>query len=214
VAITWSQLLDRIASRINRDDLAAAIREIAEERVHYYASEVFYSANVYDRSITTVKGTKFYDLPSGWQDCNSIRVLQGTPTTGIWLTLTGKDYEYLNNLDNLEPPVQSVPAYWALYNNPATGNRAFRLFPTPGTTYNVELTLDKPPDVPQDNATNFWCDDAMNLILYATAAEIFRVHISNPVRAQEFADAEARERLSMGAKTIRARGGIQIRPYL
>jgi len=215
--MTWGELLRRVASRLNRDDLDAAIREIAEERVAYFALQVFYPGQVLDTSITTIPGIKWYDLPSGWQECNSVRLLLGI-TTGIWLTLTEKDYEFLNNMDNLEPPVRSIPTYWALYGSPYTpgqASRAIRFFPTPGAAYKIELTMAQLPNPPSDNASNFWTTEAANLILYSTAAEVCRVHVNNPIKKAEFAEAEARERLAIESKSIRVRsGGVQIRPYL
>lgn len=215
--ITWGALLDKVASRLNRDDLAGPIREIAQERVSFYADQVFYQCQFYDRSITTVAGEKFYNLPAYWEQINSVRILQGSSTTGIWLQLREMDYESINNLDNLEPSVRSVPAYWALFGGSATNqnSRALRLYPAPGTAYVVELTMDKAPGIPADNEISFWSDDAQNLILYATCSEVSRVHISNPIKKVEFDEAEQRERRSLESKSIRARsGGIQIRPYL
>lgn len=216
--ITFGTLLQKVASRLNRDDLDSVIREVARERIAYYGDEVYYACQFYDHSITTTPGQNFYDIPSGWEQLNSVRILQGTATTGIWLTLREMDYEFINDLDNLEPPLRSIPAYWCLFGSPLTpgqSTRALRLWPTPGTTYLVELSMDRAPAIPADDAVNFWSDDAGNLILYATCAEMCRVHISNPLKKIEFDEAEGRERRSLESKSIRSRsGGIQIRPYL
>ena len=212
MAITYAELLTRIAVRLNRDDLDSIIRLIAEERIRYYQREVAWSALFTDTSIVTVQGTKWYDFPSGWDEIHGVRLLQGT---SIWLTLTKVDYDTIEELDNIEPGIQSLPAYWSSYGSPNNPNNtmALRLYPTPGTTYQLELSMFRPPSAPADNASNFWTDDGLNLLLAATGASVCSTHINDPVRKAEFQEMEITEKRSLDSRSIRSGGGIRVKPY-
>jgi hypothetical protein len=211
VAVTYAQLLQRIANRLNRDDLDTVIREVAEETITYYQREVFYSAQVTDNSITTTPGIKWYDFPSGWDRIDQVKILQGN---AIWLDMIYIDYARLNSMDNIEPGIRSVPRYWSPYGSPNTPDTmAVRLFPTPGTTYRIELTMDKAPGIPADTASNFWTQDALRLILSATIAKVCAQHINDPIRQKSHEMVEAQEKLSLMSRSIRASGGLRVRPY-
>lgn len=208
-ALTYSELIGQIASRLNRSDLdpdpagVFVIRNTVVDRIDYYKKECFYDGLVNDDSITTVAGTRYYDWPDGWEEVEQIQILNG-----VWLTLTKKTHEYLNGIDVNETPIQSLPIYWAPFGN------QFRLFPTPGTTYSVKITMNVPNSAPADNASNFWTGDAKSLVINGAAAEISSAYLHDPIKESIYRPLEQRELLAMQTKTMRIRGGIQIQGHL
>ena len=74
--------------------------------------------------------------------------------------------------------------------------------------------MDLPPGPPADDATNFWTTAAQSLVINGTCAEICRVYTHDEQGIKDYGDAELREIVSLGSKTIRLRNGIRTRPYL
>lgn len=200
--LTYLQLVAEIIKRLNRPDFDGIARDVSADRIDYYKKECFYGGQATDTSITTVAGTRFYNYPSGFEQVNQIQLLNGS----VWLPLTQKPYWYINNIDLLQTPVQSLPAYWAPYGS------QFRLFPTPNAAHSIKLTMDLPPGPPADDATNFWTTAAQSLVINGTCAEIADVYLQ--LEPNKYRPLEERELISLGSKSIRLRGGIQTRPYL
>lgn len=210
-ALTYDQLVARIASLLGRDDLdpsprdgSLVIRDMCVDRVNYYKNECFYSGQVVDDSITTAPGTAYYNFPDGWEEVDSIDYLQG----GNWLSLTRSTMAEIDSMDVNQPPLRGVPSHWAPLNN------QFRVFLVPDVAYQVQITMNIPPDLPAAGASNFWTGDAMSLIINGVCAELADSYIHDPLKADRFRPLEQRELLRMQAKTMRIRGGIQIQPYL
>lgn len=208
--ITYDQLVSQIASRLNRDDLdpdprgVTVIRDTCVDRVDYYKKECFYSGQVIDDSITMVVGEPRYDYPAGWEELENVQILVG----GNWIDLVKVTHEYIDALDVNQVPIQSIPTYWAPF------NEQFRVFPAPSDTYSVQLIMNIPPSLPAAGASNFWTGDAKSLVINGVCVEICDAYLHNPILAEKFKPFEQRELIAMQAKTIKARGGIQIKPYL
>lgn len=202
--LTYAQVKSAIADRLNRDDLTTVIADFAADRIEYYQKECFYAGRVLNGSISTVVGTKNYSFPTGWEQVVTIRILNGS----TWIELIQKSYDELQEMDSLQPSVQSLPAYWAPFAD------QFYVFPAPNAIYSLELTMDLPPNPPADAASNFWTGDAQTLVIEGTCAEICATYLNDPVREARHRPLEERELISLSSKTIRARGGIRTRPYL
>lgn len=200
--LTYLQLIAEVIDRLNRPDFDGIARRVSADRIDYYKKECFYGGQVTNTSISTVVGTNFYNYPTGFEQVNQIQLRNG----GVWIPLTQKPYWYINNIDLTEPGVQSLPALWAPYGS------QFRLFPTPSAIYPLELTMDLPPDPPADNAANFWTTAAQSLVINGTCAEIADTYLQ--LDPNKYRSLEERELVSLGSKTIRLRGGLQVKPYL
>src|SRR3990167_2883030 len=202
--LTNLQLIAEITSRINRPDFDGIARRVSADRIDFYKKECFYGGQATDTSISTAVGTSNYNYPTGFEQVNQIQLLNGS----VWLPLAQKHYSYINNIDLVQPGIRSLPALWAPYGS------QFRLFPTPNAIYPLELTMDLPPGPPADDATNFWTTAAQSLVINGTCAEICRVYTHDEQGIKDYGDAELREIVSLGSKTIRLRNGIRTRPYL
>lgn len=179
--MTWQELLTAVAFRLNRPDLPSDfVREMALERVSFYGPQIFQPAERTDDSITTQPGQYFYQLPSGTQRVNFVRILYG----GIWIPVTLVDqYNDILMVDVLQPPFTSVPVSLAkVYGN------QIRLFPTPNAQYPVELTLMGTPPAPTDDNddTNFWVTDGQVLEINATMLAICSEYLdtTDPTQAR------------------------------
>jgi hypothetical protein len=203
-ALTYSQVLGQITSNLHRDDLDQVARDFSARRIDYYKKECFYEGRATNTSISTVAGTKIYNFPAGWEQVVSIKLLNGS----VWISVTQISYEDLESMDVNQPSIRSIPVYWA----PLAA--AFVLFPAPNAIYQLELTIDLPPDPPADSASNFWTADAKDLTINGTCAEIAALHLQNASLEAIYRPLEDRELIALGSKTIRARGGINPRPYL
>lgn len=218
--LTYAQLISRITGRLNRDDLdnqsssptVDLARNAIQAVILHYQRELFYPAEATDTSKTCTIGNKWVDLPSGWQDVSTIRILQNST---IWIPLDRVRYDSILEQDNLYTSVQSLPAVWAPYNDPVGGARAIRLFPVPNLAYPLEFTFTSPPAAPaSDSTVNFWTTDAQEMCIEGAIAHLCDTYLNNPVRAAKAKERELEEFLSLNSKTIRALGGIRTVPYL
>ncbi len=202
--LTYLDVLNQITGRLNRDDLTQTARDFSAQQVLFYQREHFYTGQVSNESISTVVGQPNYTFPTGWQDVHSIQLLNGS----TWIPLARFDYKYINQIDLLEPSIQSLPAMWAQL------GEQFRLFPVPSAIHLLKLWMMIPPDLPADTASNFWTIEAQTLTIEGTIAEICASYLNDPVREAKHREIENREITSISSKTIRLQGGIQCRPYL
>ena len=199
---TYGEVIQAITRRLNRDDLDQIAREFAVDRIDYFKKNCFYQWRITDASIITVAGVSLYNFPAGFEQVTDISLLVGS-----WRTIDPITYAEMMEMDVVEPPVQGVPNYWAPI------GPQFRLFPAPGTAYPLQLTMDLPQGPPAENASNFWTLDARTLIIEATIAEICDSYLNDPVRAARHGKLADREELALGTKTMRLRGGIQVRGW-
>ena len=215
--LTYLQLRQQIVGDLNRDDLdveplsdSSVVHQYVKGRVNYYNKEFFYSAQFIDTSKSTADGNPWVNLPSGWQDIKLIRLLYN----GIWVSLTRVPLTSILQKDTLNTPTKSLPAEYALYQNPTGGAMAARFFPVPNAVYSVEFTMDKPPDAPSTDAeVSFWTTDAPTLIKASVCEKICRERINRPLKATEHQKTREDEELSLNSKTIRIMGGIQAKAW-
>jgi hypothetical protein len=218
--LTYLQLRQRIVGELNRDDLdtepltdASVVHQFVKDRVNHYSKEFFYNAQFVDTSKSTTIGSAWVDLPGGWQDVNFVRLLQGS----IWLPIgsgTQVPYQEVLESDNLSPSQPGMPDMFALYQNPSTGNMAMRFYCVPDAVYQLELTMDKPPDAPVTDAeVSFWTTDAQTLISESVCEELCKRRINRPLKAEQHRVSKEEAEASMTSKSIRNRGGIQVKSW-
>ena len=216
----YAYIIAEVTGRLNRNDLddptaspaITTARKFIQARILYYQREVFYASQFTDLSKSTSIGSPWVDLLTGWNDLSMVRIKQsGTQ----WIPLHGPvDYNSLVVQETQVTPTQSLPTQWARYNNPSTGLQAIRLYPTPNLVYPLEFTMDKPPAAPVANAdSNFWTQDAAELIIEAAIEALCKRQINNPMRGQTAQEAKNDELRSLFSKTLRASGTIQIQPH-
>lgn len=219
--LTYLQLRQRITSELNRDDLDTVplsddsiVHQFVKDRINHYKKEFFYNSQFVDTSKSTAIGEPFVDLPDGWQQVNFVRYREGS----MWLAVgTGKPipYQELLENDNLIPSLQSSPNMFALYQNPTGGKMAMRFYPVPSAVYQLELTMDKPPDAPNsDDAVSFWTTDAQTLIIESVCEAICRRRINRPQKAGEHEAAKIEAEAALTSKSIRLNGGIQVKSWM
>lgn len=202
--LTYAQLIARVTENLNRDDLDTVARTFIQERIEHYGKEYFYSAENLDNSITTSAGTRYYALPSRWAAVNAVRALVGSQ----WVDLEKVSNDELDEIDVLNAPLQSQPAFWCLFSG------QLRVFPC-GPNYNLELTMDRSPAPPVADAdVTFWSTDAQLLIISSSCEAICNDYLNDPVRADKHKSRRIDAENSLNSKSIKAKGGIRFQPYL
>lgn len=107
---------------------------------------------------------------------------------GIWLSLDKVNYYSILDVDTLAPSTVAQPSMWGQFNT------QFRLYPCPDQAYPLECTGDQSIPAPiLDADTNFWTQDAADLTIYATCAEVAELYTKDFDAAARFRAAEQRE---------------------
>lgn len=201
--LTYLGLINQVTGRLKRDDLDTVAREAIQDRIEHYGKEFFYSAEFVDTSITTVAGTRLYDLPARWASVVRVQVLNG-----VWVPVHRLPHTVINAEDNLPSPLPGLPFHWCLFGG------QIRIWPC-GGGYNLQLTMNRSPAAPvADGDVTFWSTDAQSLIINAACELICQEHINDPVRAAQYKPRRIDDEHSLNSKSIREMGGIQIRGRL
>ena len=210
-AITYAELIGQIAARLGRYDLNPdalgryVIKEFCVDRIDYWKKECLYTGQVVDETITTVAGTREYTVPAGWEEVNAVAYKNGNN----WIPLDRVPFENVVAGDTQSPSIRSVPTIWCLRND------QLRLgLGAPDGAYSIQLVMNVPDGPPAlESGSNFWTADGKSLVINGVAAEIAGTYMNDPIREGRFRPLEDRDLRALQAKTIRQRGGIQIRPY-
>jgi hypothetical protein len=202
--LTYGQLKSEVARRLIRTDLAVDIATHIQERIEYYGKEFFYSSETDDSTtVTTVAGTRYYNLGARWSDVRYIQLLNG-----VWIPMTRKDVIAIEIEDSLEPPLQSIPTDWCIQGG------VLRVWPC-GGPYKLSLSMNRNPAPPvNDPDVTFWSTDGQSVIIAATCEKICQLLINSPVREAEFRNERIDQERALGSKSIRAMGGIKLKGYL
>jgi hypothetical protein len=130
--------------------------------------------------------------------------------SGVWITMTKMTYREALIIDSLQPPVTTIPSRWAPFAN------QFRLYPTPGAPFQVEITGNGAPAVPfNDQDENFWTDDASLLIIAGTTAEIMETYLGGDAiqDAPSHRKRELREYQRLLKVSLRLGGSHAVEPH-
>jgi hypothetical protein len=216
--MTYGELKQQVATRLNRPDLLTAvppstvaiIPSMVADRIRFYQKALYAPSETLDYSITCIPGQSIYPFAPYPSLVNVQSVLNVRLLLGVWIPLTRAPwYEELLAVDVVNPPFQTLPAYWATY------GETLRLYPTPGQPYPLELMVSAaPPEPVNDSATNFWTDKAATLLIEATCADICRLVLNDEARATQHQWATEREAKSLRDYTARLRGPFMIQPHL
>lgn len=201
--LTYLELINEIANRLDRDDQNSNIRKIINDRIEHYGKNFFYSSEIVDESIVTTAGTRFYALPLRWAAVTNVQCFNG-----VWIPMHKRMHDVINGEDNLQNALQSLPFHWCLFGG------QLRIWPC-GAGYRLQLTMNQTPAAPVDDSDiTFWSTDAQSLMINATAELICKFHIHDPVRAQDYKDLRIVDERELGSKSIRASGGVKFQPWL
>jgi len=198
--LTYLDLQNEVAARLVRTDLTNEIRTQIQERCLHYGKEFFYSSEIVDTSITTIGGQRYYDLPVRWADVRFVQV-----KSGVWIPMERKDHLLINSADNLTNALQSLPSVWATFGG------QLRIWPC-GPGYPLQIVMNTSPAAPVSDAdVTFWSTDAQTLIIAATAEEICRQVIADPIREEKYKFVREVEERSLASKSIREMGGVKFK---
>lgn len=86
----YISLQNRIIAQLdNRADLQQVVYDYSQDRIEYWQSFFFYSAEVTDTSVTTAAGQYFYDLPNNIRNITQVRLLIPGSNTAYAVTTSG-----------------------------------------------------------------------------------------------------------------------------
>lgn len=216
--MTLADLQQQIATRLNRPDLLQAVAPSTiaiipatiSDRIRFYQKALFSPSEQLDYSITCIPGQSIYSLQN-YPSLKNVQAILGVRLLqSVWLPLSRVNwYEQILWVDVVNPPFQSLPAWWATY------GQTLRVYPTPGAPYPLELMCNAAvaePVLPTDE--NFWTDQAATLIMEATCADICRLFINDEARATQHQWATEREAKTLRDYTGRLRGPMIVQSYL
>ena len=176
---TWGDIKSQIQQRINRPDISLDfIDTMAREVAQLNAPDIFPAGYQTDFSITLQPGQQFYPLASGTIKVRFARFL----LSQVWVPIQLLDqYEPMLYSDVVQPPIEAVPAIGRVYGN------QIRIFPTPNTQYQLELTVEGKVEPPlNDTDSNFWCGDGRVYLINKTAEKFFNEYIGDDARAARY----------------------------
>ena len=202
---TYTDLQNSIQQDLrNRTDLNAIVLVEVPHRVSYYQTYPFTPQEATDTSITTVIGTSTYALPSTIIEVTGVWFnYSGTQ----WLPLEKRPIEFINTIDSIVPPTQSLPGLYALY------QEQIRFYPTPNTANTVKINCTKKVDAPVAGAdSNFWTNDAFDLIRHAVVEVMAKNYLHDYELAGRAAEDKETELSNLLARAGQLRTLGQIKP--
>jgi hypothetical protein len=150
--VNFGELIDKIASELERDDLDSLIGDAILDAIRTYESTKFrFNTDVQQTTMTSGSGA--LSLPPGFFSLVSLKYRNSTDTV-----LEFKDYLALEQLDN-DPNYTNPPEYYTIFNN------QFRLYPVPDDDYETFVSYHRTYDLPEVDAdTHNLIDNAALLI--------------------------------------------------
>ena len=202
---TYTDLQNSIQQDLrNRTDLNAIVLVEVPHRVSYFQTYPFTPQEATDTSITTVIGTSIYALPATIVE-----------VTGVWFNYSGNQWlplekrpiEFINTIDSIVPPTQSLPGLYALY------QEQIRLYPTPNTANVLKINCTAKVAAPVlGTASNFWTNDAFDLIRHAVVEVMAKSYLHDYELAQQAAADKESELSNLLTRAAQLRTLGQVRP--
>jgi len=181
--MTLGELKSRIADELNRDDLDTQIGTAITAAIQQWGRERFWRT-VSSQTATATLGGQYVTLPAGMRDLDIVQVLSGS-------TYTPLRAQPLAVIDEWQGATTSsgVPTDYAVENT------RIRLYPTPDDAYTLSFVgVFSLAALADDNDTNFWTEEAADLIAATVKYRIYRDIIRNS-EAMTFAKAAENEAL-------------------
>lgn len=181
--MTLGELKSRIADELNRDDLDTQIGNSITAAIQQWGRERFWRT-VSSQTATTTLGGQYATLPEGMRTLDIVQVLDGS----TYWPLTARP---LATIDDWQGATTSsgVPSDYAVENT------RIRLYPTPDAVYTLTFVgVFSLPALADDTDTNFWTEEAADLIAATVKYRIYRDIIRNS-EAMTFAKVAEKEAL-------------------
>lgn len=212
----WGDLKQAIINDVNRDDLTDIIIDHAESIIRRLQRDFFYatpitgyvtlvpSQAIYDSAIQTTAIPPAAADPHDIVKIDFIRLL----LQDVWQWMPEVEYERLLHADVNQPPVDSQPTVWAVR------DAIFRVYPPPDQPYVLEISGNAKIPVPaSDTDSNFWCENAADLVRFSTLAQVYAVRIHDDASYQRCALMAEQHRISL-VRESNAKGTVgQIQAY-
>lgn len=153
--MNYGELIDQIASEINRTDLDSFIGDAINSALNEYGTKKFrWNSTVQQTTLTAGSGA--LSLPPGFFSLISLKYLNNTSTT----VLEFRSYRDLEILDSTQG-ITGQPSYYAIFQD------VFRLYPVPDSAYTAYVSYYRTFDLPVgDTDTHVLITNAPELVKY------------------------------------------------
>lgn len=198
----YGQLIDQCLFALNRRGDPAildAVERGSVARIYEYANHLFYAGEREDTSLILQPGQAIYALPAGTLDVIFGRFQLGNN----WIPLTRMEYRTMLSWDVVNTAV-GPPKWYSIFGG------KIRFYLRPDKIYPVELTVESQP-LPPKLATdsNFWTNDAFNLVVAGTCAWVSRLWLNDDARAARYEAEEMKQLNLLRSATNQLLGPIQ-----
>jgi hypothetical protein len=163
---TLAELKATIAGDLHRDDLGTLIDEETDRAIKYYGNERFWFLEG-TTSITASASLSWYAVPSDFQRFDSMTITISGNKSPMDLV----DYDWIDRKDT--GTVFGIPSRVAYYKD------QFRVFPSPNSSYVMNLSYQKSIAAPEEDASNCWTDEAFDLIRHRVLYRIYKTRLRN-----------------------------------
>lgn len=117
----FTDMRSRIADELNRSDLTTEIDRQINSAVRHYESTRMRWNEVKDWNVgTTAAGQRYYSLTIDFIRFDSLKIIRN----GNYVSLTPKTFDWIDQRDTRDTPIQSVPSVYTVYGD------LLRIYPT------------------------------------------------------------------------------------
>lgn len=207
---TYLEMQERIAQELHRTDLTAPIQRAIKSAIASYESNRFFRGEKRG-TITTISGQRFYGtgtespgtLPS---DIVEIDTITTTVNNRVY-KLDQVSYEHLEDIDAGVTPLSGYPRLWAWY------AEQIRVYPSPNSAYTLTISYQYArPVLSADTDTNFWTEDAEELIRNRAKKDLAMSVMYDQEVASLCASMEAAAFKSLKTQTVKLLSSNQLTP--
>lgn len=207
---TFGDMKTRIASELHRSDLSTYISNSILSAIAFYESNRFFKGEKRG-TFSTIAGQRYYGtttaspgtLPSDIVEIDSIV----TTVNNRIYKLDQVSYEHLEDIDAGVTPLSGYPRLWAWY------SEQIRLYPSPNNAYLLTLSYQyERPVLSADSDTNFWTEDAEELIRSRAKKDLYMTVVYDSEKASLCGTMETLAFKSLKNQTVKLLSSNQLTP--
>lgn len=200
--MTLGELKARVADELNRDDLTTQIATSVTAAIYQWGATRFWKTESAQTSTTTLGG-QYADVPAGMRVVDIVQVQVG----GTWYPLKARTLAEIEDWHGAASN-QGQPTDYAI-----EGTRV-RLYPAAADAYALAFTgIFSLPALADDDDTNFWTEEAADLIVATAKYRLYR-DVIRDAEAMTFAKAAENEALEYLRDETNRKLATGIRPWL